>query len=207
MRHTPAFLICFLICFSLAKAQDSKPFFQSLEVEYEKATFDQARGLGLKLNHVWKTQKRSIFQSGLMLSALTRPGASPPTTGVLREFNSSLRLQLHAGYEWRFGANRKWLSFAEGFAGLRSYLITGSLDQPNQGFDRNFSDFTVRGDLGYRLGLGYQVAPQWSLQASITGSILEVNHPLGWYTGLLVWGPDYLALLGVGLRYHFDWKK
>ena len=194
-------LILCLCLLNQAQAQEKNPFLNLISAELQKPTLEYARGIGIKADHIWKEQKHSLLMSGLMLSILPRPGASPATSGDLRENNVSFRLQLHTGYEWRLGAKKRWYTFAEGFVGLRSYLITGNLNHQDLGLDRDFSAFTLKGDFGYRLGLGYRIARKWGIQAGLTGSLIELNHPLGPHTGLLAWGPDSMGMLTLGLRY------
>jgi hypothetical protein len=199
-------LIFFLLSsffFSL-QAQENRPLISSFEAELQRAILDPARGLALKANHEWWQKEKSTFQSGVLLSGLLRPDASPYTSGELQEFNGSFRLQLHSGWTWKLGKKGNWQPFAEGFVGLRSYLIRGSLGQPNQNFDRTFSKFTLLGDFGLRLGVGYQIASRLGIQLAFNASLRGLGNPLGIHTGVLAWGPDNLALVGLGVRYQLE---
>lgn len=196
--------ISIILCLPLLKGQEKAPFIYSAELEFQKATLDQARGIALKLNHQWSQKKHAALQSGVMFSFLNRPGASPTTSGTLAEFNANLRLNFHTGYQWRLGKKKNWNTFLEGYVGLRSYIISGTLNQSRQNFDRSFSEVTTKGDVGMRLGFGYQLAPPLSIQLGVTASLIEVNHPLRFYTGIFAWGPDTMALLALSLQYRFQ---
>jgi hypothetical protein len=185
------------------QAQDSIPFISSVELAFQKATLEQARGPALKVNHIWKQQKHGAFRSGLMFSYLNRPGASPRTTASVDEVNRNLRLNFMTGYQWDFGKRKLWSTFLEGYIGLRSYQVKGTFNQMNLGISREVSAVTTRGDFGTRLGVGFRATPLLSLQLEATASLIEVNHPLRFYTGILAWGPDSMTLLALSLQYRF----
>ncbi|MEL6135679.1 MAG: hypothetical protein AAFR59_20150 [Bacteroidota bacterium] len=189
-----------LLIFLSSQAQEA-PFIRSFELEYQKAVFDPSRGIALRANHAWKEKEKSTLQTGLMLTGLLAPGSSPTTTGTLSEFNSRLRLQAHTGYERQLLGSRKFYGIAEIFVGLRMGLITGSLDQGSQNFNRDFSAATLQWDAGTRLGLGYHLGETWGIQLTLNNSWRQINNPLGLPPGLFFWGPDVLALVGVGVNY------
>lgn len=195
--------IFLLSALSFAKAQDSIPFISSVELAFQKATLEQARGIGLKANHVWKQHKRGVLQSGLMFSYLNRPGSSPRTSATVDEVNRNLRLNFMTGSEWNFGKRKLWSTFLEGYVGLRSYIVRGNFNQTNLGISREVNSVTTRGDFGMRLGFGFRATPLLSIQAEATASLIEVNHPLRFYTGILAWGPDSMTLLALSLKYRF----
>lgn len=173
----------------------------SWEAEYQNATFDPAQGLALRINHAWKKSPARVFQSGLMLNYLVRPGVSPYTTGDLTENYSVSQLQFHTGYEWFAGKRKRFFTFLGGYVGMRGYRVSGRLSQDNQGFEREYVQNTLLGDIGFRFGLGYQVHPRVGVRLSFTSSLIEVAHPLGFWTGLLFWSPDSLALAGLGITW------
>jgi len=184
-------------------AQEKSPLLNSLEFGYQNAIFDPAQGLTIKANHHWNEKEKSRLQSGIMLSGLLRGNVSPQTTGIQNEAYSAYRLNFHTGWVRYFGKKQKLYGILEGYVGLRGYQAAGSLDQASQGFSREYSDFTVRGDWGLRFGLGYQLTDKLALQSAVTASFIDVNHPLGFYTGILFWGPDVLSLVEVSLNYQF----
>lgn len=197
-------IISLICCFPFLKAQDKAPFIYSAELEFQKGTLEYARGMALKLNHQWNQKEHAALQSGIMLSVLNRQGASPRTSGNLKETNLNIRLNFHTGYQWELGKNKRWNTFLEGYVGLSNFIISGQLDQNAQNFDRSFAATTTRGDFGVRLGFGYQLAPPLSMQFGLTASLIEVNHPLRFYTGIFAWGPDSMSLLALSLQYRFQ---
>lgn len=195
-----AFII-FAFFFALGSLQAQGPFIRSIELEYQKAIFDPARGLAIKANHAWKSTDKGVLQSGLLLSGLSAPGSSPGTSGTVDEFVGSFRLQAHTGYERLiFGSDRLY-GIAEAFIGARISIVSGSLDQPSQEFNREFSATTLQWDFGTRLGLSYMISSKVGLQLTLTNSWRQVNNPLGIPPGIFFWGPDVLALVGVGASY------
>lgn len=198
--RTTFFLSFLLLSFACLQAQEA-PFIRSIELEYQKAVFDPSRGLSLRANHAWKGQEKSILQTGLTLTGLLAPGSSPSTTGTLSEFNSRLRIQAHTGYERSILGSNKLYGIAEVFVGIRLGIISGSLNQTSQDFDRGFSATTVQWDAGTRIGLGYRLGEKWGVQLTLTNSWRQINNPLGLPPGLFFWGPDVLALGGIGLNY------
>ncbi|GAB4419441.1 MAG: hypothetical protein OHK0039_31820 [Bacteroidia bacterium] len=203
--HSTPFSRCLLfVCLwlgsvSLASAQATRPLRYSAEVEWQRAIFDPARGLGLKANYAWKVHDRGAFQSGLMFSGLWAPGGFPSTSGVVTEHDTRLRLQGHTGITRYLLRSRRLAVGAELYAGLRLHLIRGSLDQ--QSFRRDFSSTTWQGDFGSRLTLGYQMTSRLGVHLSLTNSWRELTNPLGPLAGLFFWGPDVLALGGLGMSY------
>jgi hypothetical protein len=63
--------------------------------------------MALKLNHQWNQKEHAALQSGIMLSVLNRQGASPRTSGNLKETNLNIRLNFHTGYQWELGKKKK----------------------------------------------------------------------------------------------------
>ncbi|MEM7658902.1 MAG: hypothetical protein AAF399_22455 [Bacteroidota bacterium] len=200
MRFT-SLLISLLLLGSLATAQNTAPFIHSIEVEYQHAIFDPAGGMAVKANHLWRQEGRVQLQSGVLLSGHLRPGASPLTTGINEEFNATSRLLLHTGYLWNLGKKQRWKPFVEGFIGLRAYFISGTLNQASQGFERSYSQNTFRGDWGLRFGSGFKLTDRLDAQLSLTSSLINIQHPLGFWIGWLFWGPDALSMVGIGLKY------
>ncbi|MCI4667233.1 MAG: hypothetical protein MRZ79_03665 [Bacteroidia bacterium] len=181
--------------------QDKSPFINSVVVEYQKATFDEALGLGLGINHWIKATGKRNFQLGLMAYGFGAPGSSPNTSGNLNEFNGGLHLRLHAGLERNYFAKQKLYTFASLYAGLRINMVDGSLNQPNQGFAREVSLTTYNGDFGTRIGIGYRFTEKLGAHVSLTNSWLHATNPLGFWPGMLFWGPDALSLVGIGVNY------
>ncbi len=197
------FLMLFLLTCLAGAAWAQSPLLRNVEVGYATATFDPFRGVSLQANHAWRDDGRRAFQTGISLTGMLRPGSSPATSGTVEETFSTVRLQLHSGWERAWGEKARWYGQLEGFVGLRSYVISGRLDQAAQDFDRRFSAATFRGDLGLRLGLGYRLGDHWGLQLTSTSSLLEVDNPLGPWVGLFFWAPDVLSILGLGAQYRF----
>ncbi|MEO1448571.1 MAG: hypothetical protein AAFV07_03535 [Bacteroidota bacterium] len=170
-------------------------------IELQHGIFDPAKGLGLKADHFWRQGEKATLQSSLALHGSVRPNVSPFTTGEQSEFFGHWRLQAHTGYSRRLGKKANWHGVLELYAGLRGYYVSGTLDQANQDFDRSFQKSTVRGDIGFRMAIGRKLTDRLDLQLSANTSLIEVNNPLGFYTGLYYWGPDALGLVGLGVRY------
>lgn len=183
--------------------QAQSPFIHSLEVSYVNAIFDPFQGLSVKANHAWSVTEKRVFQSSLSLAGMVRPGSSPATTGTTDETYTGLRLQFNTGWERNFGEKAQWYGILEGFVGLRGYLISGSLDQPSQDFNREYASTTIRGDFGLRTGLGYRLNANVGLQLTLNASLIDAANSLGPWVGILFWGPDVLSLVGVGVNYRF----
>ncbi len=177
------------------------PFIRSVELEFQKAIFDPARGLSLRANHAWQSGKKGVFQSALLVNGLLSPGSSPGVSGELEEFNGSFRVQLHTGWERYFGQKQRVYWLGEMFLGLRTSVVSGSLNQSSQNFNRDFTGITPQWDFGSRLGLGAHFGPHWGAQLTLTNSWRQINNPLGLPPGLFFWGPDILALVGFGVNY------
>jgi len=120
------------------------------------------------------------------------------------ELNVNVSRQVQAGYAWLMSKYRRLKLVSEASMGLRAYISSSELFQPNQNLDRRFSEVTTRLDFGTRLGVGYQITPAWSVQAGGNLSVIDINHPLRFYTGLFAWAPDSMALLFVGVKKRLD---
>lgn len=190
-------------------AQYSDRFINSYDIELQQATFDESLGLMVKANHWWYTgtnttphhPKETRIQSSIALQFLTAPGTSPFTSGTLNEFTGRLNVRVHLGVERAFFADARGYVFLSGYVGISSVYIRGTLDQNNQGFRRAYTNFDVYGDFGTRFGIGFDLTEQLGLQITMTNSLIHVDNPLGVLPGLLFWGPDALALGGIGIQY------
>ncbi|MEO0899409.1 MAG: hypothetical protein AAFY71_23560 [Bacteroidota bacterium] len=200
MRFLYISILAILSVFLLPSVHAQNGFINSLQVNYHTVTFDVTKGGGVKLNHWWKVKEKSRFQSGLQLSAMVQPGASPNVSGDVSEFNANGRLLLFTGWERGFGEKQKWYGTLEGFVGVRAYYIGGSLNQTANNFERNFNKTTFRGDFGSRFGWGYRINERWGIDLGLTTSWLHINHPLGFWTGLLFWSPDVLSVVELGVN-------
>lgn len=192
-------ILCMCLGGMLCHAQT--PFVYSIEAEYANAIFDPFQGIQLKANHAWQVTEKRAFVSGVSVAGLVRPGSSPTTTGTTDETYLGYKILLHTGLERYWGAKAKGYGLLEGYAGLRGYNVSGSLDQPSQDFTRAYSSHTVRGDIGLRLGIGYRLTEQLGAQLSCTASFIDVGNSLGPWTGVLFWGPDVISTIGIGVNY------
>jgi hypothetical protein len=194
-------VLCWLLSSVSATLAQSNPLIRSAELLVQKAVFDPSVGLALKADHTWVNREKFSCQSGLMLSGLLAPGASPYTTGTTQEVNGSLRAQVHTGITRSLSRSHRWYLIAELFVGLRVHVVRGSLDQPSQGFEREVAMTTWQPDWGSHVGLGYRFGEHLGVVLTLTNSWRELNNPLGVPAGLFFWGPDVLALGGIGLTY------
>ncbi len=198
--HKIAFAFFFFLSAFGLRAQESKKIIHSLDIEFQNAAFDPSIGFGVRANHWFHQSERLKRYLGLMVHGFVAPGASPEVSGQLNEFNGNFHLRLHVSNEISFFEKRRLYTTFSVYGGLRLNSVSGSLDQDAQGFDRQFTKHTWGLDYGLRLGLGYRINDKVGLQISLTNSWLHISNPLGILPGLFFWGPDALALGGIGVN-------
>ncbi|MEM0997852.1 MAG: hypothetical protein AAGN35_12250 [Bacteroidota bacterium] len=187
----------------LGRAQESGKWISGVEAHFQQATFDAIEGIALKAEHTWYQWEHAAFRSGLQISGLFRRTDPDPTRGEVADLDMVASALIITGIGWQWGASDRWNSYAEGYFGLRNYIITGTNTVANPAFERRFSRVTPRFDAGIRSGIGYRIWRDLSLQTGVTFSLMDVGNPLGLGAGVLYASPDVLTLVEIGLRWRF----